>query len=145
MTLAKFAHQVPSYFDRFSENDLFDWSTRNYSTTNTSIPNVNIKEDNTSYEVEMAVPGFEKKDFNIELKNNLITISSERKSEKEIREGQQFNRREFSYQSFCRSFTLPDIAETERISAKYDNGILKMAIPKKEEARKKSTKRIEIK
>ncbi len=140
----KFQDQFPSMFNRFFENDLFDWSTRNFSNTNTTLPSVNIREDENGFEVDMAAPGFEKKDFKIELLNNLLTISSEKKVETETKEGQQFTRQEFSYQSFSRSFTLPNTVEGEKIQAKYENGILKVAIPKKEEAKPKPVKQIEI-
>lgn len=140
----KFQDQFPSMFNRFFENDLFDWSTRNFSNTNTTLPSVNIREDENGFEVDMAAPGFEKKDFKIELINNLLTISSEKKVETETKEGQQFTRQEFSYQSFSRSFTLPNTVEGEKIQAKYENGILKVAIPKKEEAKPKPVKQIEI-
>lgn len=144
MTLMKFSDQFPSVFNRFFENDLFDWSTRNFSDTNTTLPSVNIKEDINGFEVDMAAPGFEKNDFKIELLNNLLTISSEKKVETETKEGQQFTRQEFSYQSFSRSFTLPNTVEGEKIMAKYENGILKVVIPKKEEAKPKPVKKIEI-
>ncbi|MDO8896442.1 MAG: Hsp20/alpha crystallin family protein, partial [Bacteroidales bacterium] len=104
----------------------------------------NIKEDENGFEVEMAAPGFEKKDFKIDLNNNLLTISSEKKIENETKEGQQFTRREYSYQSFSRSFTLPNLVDSEKITAKYENGILKVAIPKKEEAKPKPIKQIKI-
>lgn len=144
MALMKFQDQFPSMFNRFFENDLFDWSTRNFSNTNTTLPSVNIREDENGFEVDMAAPGFEKKDFKIELLNNLLTISSEKQVETETKEGQQFTRQEFSYQSFSRSFTLPNTVEGEKIQAKYENGILKVAIPKKEEAKPKPVKQIEI-
>lgn len=144
MSLVKFSNQMPGLFDRFFENDLFDWSNRNYSNTNTTLPAVNIKEDKDGFEVEMSAPGFEKGDFKIELNNSLLTISSEKKLENETKVGQQFTRREFSYQSFSRSFTLPETAEGEKIVAKYDNGILSVVIPKKEEAKPKPVKQIEI-
>ncbi|MDO9615709.1 MAG: Hsp20/alpha crystallin family protein [Bacteroidota bacterium] len=144
MALMKFQDQFPSMFNRFFENDLFDWTSRNFSNTNTTLPSVNIKEDENGFEVDMAAPGFEKKDFKIELINNLLTISSEKKVETETKEGQQFTRQEFSYQSFSRSFTLPNTVEGEKIQAKYENGILKVAIPKKEEAKPKPVKQIEI-
>lgn len=140
----KFQDQFPSMFNRFFENDLFDWSTRNFSNTNTTLPSVNIREDENGFEVDMAAPGFDKKDFKIELLNNLLTISSEKKVETETKEGQQFTRQEFSYQSFSRSFTLPNTVEGEKIQAKYENGILKVAIPKKEEAKPRPVKQIEI-
>ncbi|NOY49100.1 MAG: Hsp20/alpha crystallin family protein [Chlorobi bacterium] len=145
MSLVRFSSQMPSLFDRFFENDLFDWSNRNFSSTNTTLPAVNIKEDDEGFEVEMSAPGFDKKDFKIELNNDLLTISSEKKNENETKEGQQFNRREFSYQSFSRSFTLPQSVEGEKIAAKYENGILNIAIPKKEEAKPKPKKQILVK
>lgn len=145
MSLVKFSNQVPGLFDRFFENDFFDWSNRNYSNTNTSIPSVNIKENNEEFEVEMAAPGFKKDDFKIEIINNALIVSSEKKVENETKDDQQFTRREFSYQSFSRTFTLPNTAEGDKISAKYENGILKIGIPKKEEAKPKPARQIEIK
>lgn len=105
---------------------------------------MNIKESTDAFEVELAAPGLEKKDFNIELNNDILTISSERKIENETKEGQQFARREFSYQSFSRSFTLPNTVDNDKIKAKYDNGILRVSIPKKEEAKPKPVKQIDI-
>lgn len=144
MALVRFQDQLPSLFNRFFENDLFDWSTRNFSDTNTTLPSVNIKEDDNGFEVEMAAPGLEKKDFKIELLNNVLTVSCEKKMETETKEGQRFTRQEFSFQSFSRSFTLPYSVEGEKIMAKYENGILKVAIPKKEEAKPKPLKQIEV-
>lgn len=144
MSLIRFTNQFPNLFDRFFENDMFDWSNRNFSNTNTTLPAVNVKEDPDAYNVEMAAPGFEKKDFKIELNNNVLTISSEKKVENEISENENFTKREFSYQSFCRSFSLPLTVENEKITAKYDKGILKVYIPKKEEAKPKPVKQITI-
>jgi HSP20 family protein len=144
MSLVRFSNQLPTLFDRFFENDLFDWSNRNYSSTDTTLPSVNIKESTDEFEVELAAPGFVKGDFNIELNHDLLTISSEKKVENETKEGQQFARREFSYQSFNRSFTLPNIADIEKIKAKYENGILRVIIPKKEEAKPKPSRQIAI-
>jgi len=144
MSLVKFSNQYPSLFGRFFENDLFDWSNRNYSNTDTTLPSVNVKESTEGFEVEMAAPGFEKKDFKIELNHELLTISSEKRVENEIKNGQQFTRREFSYQSFSRSFTLPNSADGEKIGAKYENGILKISIPKKDEAKPKPARQISI-
>jgi HSP20 family protein len=144
MTLMRFSNQYPSLFDRFFDTDLFDWSNRNYSTTNTTLPSVNIKESNDDFEVEVAAPGFTKNDFRVELNHYLLTISSDKETENETREGQQFSLREFSYQSFSRSFTLPNTADSEKIEAKYENGILRIIIPKKEEARPKPARQIAI-
>ena len=145
MSLMKFSNPLPTFFDRFFENDLFDWSNRNYSLTNTTLPSVNIKENQDAFEVDVAAPGLTKNDFKLELINNLLTISSERKVENETKEGEQFTKHEFSYQSFTRSFTMPDFADNENITATYDNGILHVAIPKKEEARPRPARMIEIK
>lgn len=144
MSLVKFRRNYPSLFDRFMENDLFDWSNRNFSTTNTTLPSVNIKDGKENFEVEVAAPGLNKEDFKIELNNDLLTISSEKQVENEVKEGECYTCREFSYQSFSRSFTLPNIADGEKVVAKYDNGILTVTIPKKEEAKAKPSRMIEI-
>lgn len=144
MSLVRFSNQLPSMFDRFFEGDLFDWSNRNFSLTNTTLPSVNIKENADAFKVEVAAPGFEKSDFKLELNHDLLTIYSEKKIENETKEGEQFTKREFSYQSFSRSFTLPNTADGERIQASYDNGILNITIPKKEEAKPKPSRVIEI-
>lgn len=145
MSLVRFTNQFPSLFDRFFDNDMFDWTNNNYSATNTTLPSVNVKENAESYEVEMAAPGFEKKDFKVEVHNNMLHISSEKKVENETKEGERYTKKEFSYQSFSRSFTLPMTIENEKISAKYEQGILKVSIPKKEEAKPKPLKQIAIK
>ena len=144
MSLVKFSSHYPSLFERYLDNDLFDWSNRNFSATNTTLPAVNIKENGEEFEVTLAAPGLTKEDFNIELKNDLLTISSEKRIENETDDNLHFTRREFSYQSFSRSFALPHTADGEKISAKYENGLLKVAIPKKEEAKPKAPKQILI-
>jgi len=144
MSLARFSNQYPSLFDRFLENDLFDWSNRNFSNTNTTLPAVNIKVSDDGFEVEMAAPGLTKNDFKIELDHDVLTISSEKQSEDETGNDKQFTRKEFSYQSFTRSFTLPNTASSENIGAKYENGVLRVLIPKKEEAKPKPVKQIAI-
>ncbi len=144
MLVLRNSNQVPSLFDRFFDGDLFDWSNRNFSNTNTTIPSVNIKENADAFMVEVAAPGFEKGDFKIELNLNTLSISSEKKVENETREGEVFTKREFSYQSFSRSFTLPQIADGDRIEANYQNGILTVLIPKREEAKPKPARMIEI-
>ena len=145
MLVLRNSNQVPSLFDRFFDGDLFDWSNRNFSNTNTTIPSVNIKENTDAFTVEVAAPGFEKGDFKIELNLNTLSISSEKKVENETKEGEVFTKREFSYQSFSRSFTLPQIADGDRIEANYQNGILTVLIPKREEAKPKPARMIEIK
>lgn len=144
MTLSRISNSYPSLFDQLFDTDLFDWSNRNFSETNTTLPSVNIKENADGFNVEMAVPGFSKNDFKIELNHNVLTISSEKKVENETKEGERFTRREYSYQSFSRSFTLPDSANGDMISAKYDNGILDVEIPKREESKPKPKRQIAI-
>lgn len=144
MALVKFSSNYPSFLNRFLEDDWFDFTNRNFSTTNTTLPSVNIKESTEDFEVEVAAPGFDKNDFNIELNHDLLKISSEKKLESETQGNQQFTKREFSYQSFSRSFTLPNTADSEKIEAKYENGILRIVIPKKEEAKPKPPRQISI-
>jgi HSP20 family protein len=130
-------------FNDFFDKDIFDWSDKHFSSTNTTVPAVNIKESDSNFEVEMAVPGMTKDDFKIKLENNLLCISSEKNFENETKEG-KYSRKEFSYQSFSRSFTLPVSADESSIKAKYENGILKVEIPKKEEAKPKPPRVISI-
>jgi HSP20 family protein len=134
----------PALFDDFFGRELFNWGNSNFSSTSTTVPSVNIKETTENFEVEMAVPGMEKKDFNVQLDGNTLTISSARESNNQTQEN-GYSRREFSYQSFQRSFVLPkDVVDENQISAKYENGILSLTIPKKEEAKKKGPRLIEI-
>ncbi|GEC72075.1 HSP20 family protein [Flavobacterium flevense] len=145
MTLVRYQNQWPGLFDRFFNNDFEGWNRNNFSMTNTTLPNLNIKETKDSFLVEVAAPGFEKSDFKIELNNDLLTISSEKKVNNELKDGERITKQEFSYQSFSRSFTLPEHVDEEKISAKYENGILFIDIPKKEEAKPKPPKLISIK
>jgi HSP20 family protein len=147
MAIVKRNEDYPVWPSMFNDlwKDWMDFTSRHFSSTNTTLPSVNIKEDKEGYEVELAAPGFDKSDFKIELNNDVLTISSDKKVENETKEGEQFTRKEFSYQSFSRSFTLPNTVDSEKISAKYENGILKLCIPKKEEAKPKPSKQIEIK
>ncbi len=135
-----------SFVDDFFTKDLFNWNEKNLTEMGFTMPSVNVKETETHYEIEMAVPGLKKEDFKINIDRNILTISSESQTENEERdEKKNYTRREFNYQSFTRSFTMPsDIVDVEHIEAKYDNGILKLAVPKRENA-KKEVKTIEIK
>ena len=136
---------LPLLFDDFLNRDLFNWGNSNFSDTNTSIPAVNIKETGENYEVEVAAPGMSKKDFKVELNGNTITISSEGSHQKEERDDERYSRKEFSYQSFQRTFTLQkDVVDIDKIQAKYENGLLHLLIPKKEEAKQKPPRLIQI-
>ncbi len=140
-----FFPSMSNFFNDFFNRDWMDWSNQNFSLTNTTLPSVNIRESNEAFNVELAAPGMVKDDFKIELNHNVLTISSEKKEEKETKEGESYSRKEFSYQSFSRSFTLPNVADSENIEAKYENGILTIRIPKREEAKTKPVRLIEIK
>jgi HSP20 family protein len=131
------------FFNDYFDKDLMDWSDKHFSNTNTTLPAVNIKENENGFEVEMAVPGMVKEDFKINLDKNVLCISSEKKLENERTES-NYSKREFSYQSFSRSFTLPQSADESNIKAKYENGILFVSIPKKEEAKPKPPRVIDI-
>ncbi len=143
MTLVKYQNQVPNLFNRFFDTEFDSFLSKNYSSTNTSLPAVNIKETDADYQVEFAAPGYDKKDFNIELNNDVLTISSEKVIENN-EENTNFSKKEFSYESFSRSFNLPELVEGDKIRATYKNGILNVVIPKKEEAKPKPIKQIKI-
>ncbi|WP_027388179.1 Hsp20/alpha crystallin family protein [Chryseobacterium gregarium] len=131
-------------FDDFFSRELFNWGNTDFSSTLTTVPSVNIRENEENFEVEVAAPGMEKKDFRITLEGNLLTISSSRKNETEETKD-RYTRKEFSYQSFRRSFELAkDVVDEEHIEAKYDNGVLKLTIPKTEKAKKQAPRLIEI-
>lgn len=135
---------IPALFDEFLGRELFNWDNTNYSSTQTSIPMVNIKESTENFEVEVAAPGMDKKDFKIHLESNTLRISSQKESQEE-RQQDGYSRREFSYQSFQRSFVLPkDVVDDEGIRATYENGVLRLVIPKKEEAIQKGPRLIEV-
>ena len=124
---------MTSLFDDIFARDLAGFGITNNSSTNTTIPAVNIRETNDNFVVEMAAPGMTKNDFRVELDGNTLTISSEKKDEYEEKDGERFTKREFSYQSFQRSFQLPkEVVDEEKIGAKYENGVLHLVIPKKE-------------
>lgn len=109
------------------------------------VPGVNIAENKDNYTVSMAVPGMKKDDFKIDVNNNMLTICAE-KEEKKEEDDKQYNRREYNHSSFSRSFTIPNDAEQDEIQATYDNGVLWLLIPKKEEAKKAAhTKSIAVK
>jgi HSP20 family protein len=109
-----------------------------------AVPQVNIKESEQSFELELVAPGQKKEDFNIEIENDLLTISTEAKTEKIEQEEGKFTRREFRISSFKRAFTLPETVKADEINAAYKDGILTLTLPKKEEALPKAKRMIEI-
>jgi len=143
MTLMKRSNDLfPTFFDDFLGRD---WFFNNELTQRTTMPSVNIKEDENGYAVEMAAPGMNKKDFKVELDNDVLTISCEKEVENEAKDDNgRYTKQEFNYQSFSRSFTLPNTVEADKIEAKYADGILRLNIPKKEEAKQKPSRLISI-
>lgn len=134
-TLARTTEMLPSLFDDF----IRPWSSWIDSPSILSrtqmIPAVNITETKDDYILSLAAPGMKKDDFNIDVTGNMLTISSE-KEDKSVVKDELFTRKEYNYTSFSRSFTLPEEVNKERIDARYEDGILKLSLPKKEEAKK---------
>ena len=133
----------PTVLSDFFDTDKFfntRWMEREFEQT---LPSVNIKENGKEFNIELAAPGFSKSDFKINVEENVLTISAEKKDEVK-EENERFTRKEFSYNSFSRSFTLPQIVNGEKIDAKYADGILKLCIPKKEEAKTLPKKDIKV-
>ncbi|HCQ30096.1 MAG TPA: molecular chaperone Hsp20 [Flavobacteriales bacterium] len=143
MTLVKRnpKESLPSLFNSlFEEFANFDKLDKNF---NKFVPAVNVAESDKDYTIEVSVPGFKKEDFNIRLDNDVLTISGEHKAEEEDK-NKNYTRKEFHYSSFERSFTLPETVNTDAIDAKYENGILNIILPKKEEAQVKPAKEIKV-
>ena len=144
MTLVKVNNPISKSFNGLW-NELFEFPAVCSKSINENIfnyPAVNITEKNESYEIEMEVPGMKKNDFIIKLDGNILTISTE-KNEEIKNETDKVIRKEFSTKKFKRSFTLDEKTDGTNINAKYENGILKLEIPKKEEV-KKDVKEISI-
>ncbi|MCK7590963.1 Hsp20/alpha crystallin family protein [Subsaxibacter sp. CAU 1640] len=133
---------LSSWVDDLFETGLGTGFLSNFNTGMT-LPAVNIKENKDEYFLEIAVPGMKKSDFNINVENKVLSISSE-KSEETVNEDENYTRKEFGYSSFKRTFTLPDTVESENINAKYNDGILTIHLPKREEAKEKPAKRIDV-
>jgi HSP20 family protein len=137
---------IPSLFDDFFNMDWLDSSSATWKTTGATLPAANVKETNDAFTIEIAAPGMKKDNFKIESQNNVLTISAETIHDQENGSGEEnYTRREFSYQSFQRSFSLPeDVVEGTKISAHYDNGILYITVPKREEVKVKPPRQISI-
>lgn len=146
MTLVKFNNDkrnnalLPGFNDVFDSifNDTF-FTDRMMS----RVPAVNISESDENYHIELAAPGLKKQDFKINMDGNVLNIAVEQQTEN-TDTNRKYNKREYSYTSFVRSFTLPELADQNRIEAAYEDGVLKINIAKKEEA-KNVTRQIEIK
>ncbi|MDQ7916852.1 Hsp20/alpha crystallin family protein [Mesonia sp. MT50] len=134
---------LPSTFDDLLKTDWLG-ETSNVNNIGVSIPAVNIKESEDNFLVEVAAPGKGKEDFNIELNHDVLTISSENKKENKEDEKGKFTRREFSYHTFKRAFSLPETVDHKKINASYERGVLLINLPKKEEAKVQPKRLIEI-
>lgn len=133
----------PSVFGDFFDTDKFfdsSWLKNNFTQ---SLPAVNIKETNKEFDIEFAAPGFNKEDFKISIDDHVLSVTAEKKHEK-MNEGDKYTRKEFSYNSFSRTFTIPENVIADKLEAKYNDGILKLCIPKKEETKGSPKKEIKV-
>ncbi|MEM6724532.1 MAG: Hsp20/alpha crystallin family protein [Bacteroidota bacterium] len=131
----------PSIFDDFFHSNFGDLFHE--APVLKSRPLINIKEDDNGYGIELAAPGLDKGDFNVSVDKDILSISVDRKSETTDKKD-NYTRKEFSYQSFKRSFHLPETVDASGIDAKYENGVLLVVLPKKEEAKPQPARTIEI-
>jgi HSP20 family protein len=109
-----------------------------------NIPAVNVSETNDTFQLSIAAPGLEKKDFKVEAVENMLTISAEHETEKKEEKNGRYNRREYNYSSWSRSFTLPENCNSSKIAAEYKSGELKISIPKMETKEPKKAKSISV-
>lgn len=141
MTLVKFKDgRRVSPFDNFFSDFL---NEAGKFTTRFTEPAVNIVESADSYRIEVAAPGLSKADFKVNVEKDVLTVSSDKKSETE-ETGENYTRKEFHYSTFSRSFTLPDSVDSTKIEGKYDNGVLNLVLPKREEAKVQPAREITI-
>jgi len=131
-----------NWLDDIFNRDLPSVFTSNFN-TGITLPKVNIKETSDAFVVEMAVPGLKKSDLHIDIDHQIVSISAEKKEENEQKE-ENYTRREFGYSSFKRTFALPESVNAEKINASYNEGILSILLPKKEEAKQKPARSIKI-
>ena len=135
---------IPSLLDDFFGRDWLDSTMADWKKSNSTLPAVNVQETNENYLIEVAAPGMKREDFKIELDNDVLTISSNREERQEEKDG-NYTRKEYSYQSFQRSFSLPqNSVKVDEIKANYVDGILKITVPKTEGAKKKPAKQITV-
>jgi len=134
---------LSNWLDDIFNRDLIPSVFTSNFNTGITLPKVNIKETANDFAVEMAVPGLKKSDFQIDIDNQVLSISTETKEDNEHKE-ENYTRREFGYSSFKRTFTLPESVNADKINASYNEGILSILLPKKEEAKQKPARSIKI-
>ena len=149
MTIARLSDNLypsfPSFLNRFFEGDMMDWNRSNFAGTNSTLPAVNIRENNNEFMIDVAVPGMKKDQINVDYENGRLTIASEVKEEKVKGSEDSFSRKEFSYSSFQRSFSIPEnTVDGEKIKASYNEGILHIILPKRDEIKPKPARQIKI-
>lgn len=140
-TTARMFPAFTSLWEDLLNKDLLEWDGDLTATT----PSVNVRETDKDFRIELAAPGMKKDDFNIELQNNVLTISTEKKEQKEEKLEGKFLRREYSYRAFQRSFALPENCERDSIKATYTDGILNISLNKKYVEAITTSKKIQVK
>jgi len=143
--LSRLSETVPFVFDDFFK-PWNEWigSSNLLGNRMYNVPAVNITEHKNEFLVSLAVPGLKKDDFKIDVDGNMLTISSEKEESKEEKDA-KFTRKEYNYSSFSRTFTLPEEINKEKIDAKYEDGVLKISLPRKEEVKNITAKHIAVK
>lgn len=150
LTLKRSGSLLPGLSTDFLTNDFFTFPSafngdggvfKNWFRSD--LPSVNVIENTNNFQIEMAAPGMEKKDFKVEFDNGVLTISSEKKKEEEEK-GKNYTRKEFSFNAFSRSFNLPDNCIPDKITAEYDKGMLTLTLPKQEVTVSKAKKEIKV-
>ena len=142
--LADWDTSLPSIFNRFFDGDWMDWKNSNFADVDSTLPAVNIQENESDFQIELAAPGMKKEDFKIDFDNGNLIISSEFSEENKTGD-KKYSRREFNYRSFQRTFNIPkNLVNHEKISASYENGLLKVMLPKAEEVKQKPVRQIKI-
>lgn len=137
MTRSNLMPDFSNFFDGFLGSDILGRELAS------NVPAVNISETKDDFEIELFAPGYKKEELKIEVDNGILSLSGEHKEESK-EENKTFSRKEFNYGSFRRSFNLPDAIDSDKINAKYEDGILKIKMAKKEEAKPKPARQIKL-
>jgi HSP20 family protein len=144
LTRSRILPTFNNWFDDAFSRDFFDLNDRNFMALGNTFPSANVQESPKDIAIELAVPGMKKEDFKIEFNENVLSISSEKREEIEDKE-KDYRRREFRYESFFRSFQLPESADEKKIDANYKDGILHVSVGKKKIEAPKAVKAIAVK
>lgn len=147
MTLVKFNNRTPfpTFVDRFFNGDPFAMAESRFGAERNFMPAVNVRETDAAFEVDVIAPGRQREDFKVELHEQVLSISSEKKAQSESKDAAaKYSRKEFSIERFKRSFTLPENVLEDQITATYEAGVLKLVIPKKEAEKAPQPRLIDI-